>query len=394
MIGAILGDIVGSSREFKPIKTTDFKWIPKGSAFTDDSILSLATLDAVIHQLDFAATYKHWGTTYPSPKGAYGVRFKEWLLSDSNEPYGSYGNGAPMRISPIGWLNLPLDEVLILAEKATACTHNHPEAIKASKTVVEAIWRLNRGAELKDVIPLVANTYGYSLDKSLAEMRPDYRFDESSQGTMPAVLRCLLESKSMESAIRNAVSLGGDADTLASITGALAEVAYPADYKWVCQVLSHVSEPFSNLIFKGLFDDRFRYISKYDVNILKTIQGYKNTRYEIHWNDGIEVVLIDSKPRMNKTTIGIITGYNPHSQILPKEENEARNASLIKKLEEFGCTCFNAFGTDPTGEWEAEKSFAVLGLTKAQITQLAVEFNQHAVVFMEEGMPPELVWCS
>lgn len=394
MIGAILGDIVGSTREFKPIKTTDFKWIPKGSAITDDSILSLSTLDALLHHFDFAKTYKHWGNSFPSPKGAYGARFKEWLLSDSYEPYESYGNGAPMRVSPIGWLNLPLDRTLELAEKATICTHNHPESVKAAKSVTESIWHLNRGVEITELIPQIAKKYGYVIEKSLAEIRPDYRYDESSQGTMPAVFRCLLESKSIESAIRNAVSLGGDADTLASITGALAEAAYPADYKWVCQVLSHVSEPFSDLIFKGLFDNRFRYTSKYDIHILKTIQGYKNTRYEIHWNDGIETVLIDAKPKMNKTTIGIITAYNPLSQVLPIEENEARNMILAQKLEAFGCTYFVAYGKDPSGAWEAEKSFAVLGLTKAQITQLAKEFNQHAIVFVEEGMPPELVWCS
>lgn len=393
MIGSIIGDIVGSTREFKPIKKTEFMWLPKLSGITDDTILTIATADALLNGLDFAKTYKYWGHQYPNPKGAYGVRFKEWLLSESDEPYGSYGNGAPMRVGPIGWLKADLETCLELAKKSAECTHNHEEGIKAAKAVTEVIWLCRNGLPKETAIQNVALKYDYVIDKTLAEMRPDYRFDETSQGTVPVALRCVLEATNFEQAIRLAISMGGDADTLAAITGSMAEVCFPADYACMCEAISYLPFDLSDCLFRFYEDQNFGFDLVYDLALVQWIKSYKKAIYEILWNDKVEVVMLDSKLRINKTTIGLITAANPNSNILTEDENQERNAELKQVLDEMKCTYVGSNGKDVSGSWPEEKGFAVLGLTKDQLIQLAKQFGQNAIVYLEDGKPSELVWC-
>ncbi|TNE73800.1 DUF3293 domain-containing protein [bacterium] len=393
MIGTILGDIVGSTRELRPIKTTDFVWLPKGSSFTDDTILSCATLDSIMNQIPFDLSYKKWGNDYPNPKGGYGNNFKEWLQSENSKPYESKGNGAPMRISSIGWLNTLLENCLQLVEDACNVTHNHPDSLDSAKAVVEVIWRLNHGEELNQAIHKAAEVYQIDISKSLAELRPDTRFDLFAKPTVSAVFHVLLESTSVESTIRNAVSLGGDSDTIASIAGSIAEAAFEMKYKWVCQVLSYTPQRISDLLFDVYHSERFFYKNTYDLNILSHLKGYKNSRYEIHWNDGVESVALDGKLRTNKTSIAILTAQNPESTIFTQEENEQRNECLKKDLLALGCQFVKANSSDPSGNWLPEVGFAVIGLTKQQSVELAKKYNQNAIVYLEEGMPAELVWC-
>lgn len=394
MFSTIIGDIVGSTREFKPIKKTQFTWLPTGSSYTDDTILTLATADAILSGITFTESYRKWAKFYPHPKGAYGARFKEWVNSDSVEPYGSYGNGSAMRIGPIGWLNSDLETILIKAEESAAATHNHPDGIKGAKCIAECIYHFRMGEPIAEVILAMADKYQYDVTKSLAEIRPDYRFDETCQGTVPAAMRSILESLSIEQAIRNAISLGGDADTLASITGSLAEAAFAPDYRFFTQAVSYLPFDMSGVLFQAIQDSRFAYLHRFDSVFIQLIKMYKNAEYEILWNDNSERIRIDGKIVTNKTTIGIITAANPKSVELSSDENDRRNENLKRDLEEIGCKFVDSIAHDPLKIWQQEKGFAVFGLTKMQLVELARKYEQHAIVFLEDGNPSELVWCT
>jgi len=394
MFGTIIGDIVGSTREFKPIKKTQFNWLPNGSSYTDDTILSLATADVFLSNISFVQAYRRWAKFYPNPKGAYGPRFKEWVLSESDLPYGSYGNGSAMRVGPVGWLDSDLDIILQKAYESAISTHSHPEGIKGAQCVAECIYYFRRGEPVAEVILSMSDKYGYDVTKSLAEIRPDYRFDETCQGTIPAALRCVLESLTVEQAIRNAISLGGDADTLAAIAGSMAEAAFPPDYSLMAQALSYLPYEISNIVFQSYSSLQFGYSHRFDSVLINLLKNYKNADYEILWNNQSEKVKIDGKIVSNKTTIGIITAYNPKSIVISDEQNELRNENLKKDLDDLKCTYVKAVSHDPLEVWKAENGFAVLGLTKTQLIQLAKKYEQHAVVFLESGKPSELVWCS
>ncbi|MDW8323395.1 MAG: ADP-ribosylglycohydrolase family protein [Burkholderiales bacterium] len=225
MLGALIGDLVGSAYEFNPIKHKDFEpFIHPQASFTDDSVLTVAVADALLNDRDLATSLKDWGRRYPD--AGYGVRFARWLHSDETAPYGSYGNGAAMRCAPAAWLARSLDEALRLAQHTAAVTHDHPEGIKGAQTTVLAIWLARQGLAADSIRTILARFSGYDLTPSVDELRPDYRFDETCQGTVPAALICALEAEDFEDALRNAVSLGGDADTLAAIAGSVAEALF------------------------------------------------------------------------------------------------------------------------------------------------------------------------
>jgi len=231
MLGAFFGDVVGSVYEWHNIKTKDFPLFRPQSRPTDDSIMTLAVADAILQggsADDFIDALHKWGARYPH--AGYGGRFRNWLQSGDREPYHSWGNGSAMRVSPCGWAAKSLDEAEQLAEKSAAVTHNHPEGIKGAKAVAGAIWLARQAKSVPEakaaVRKYVSETYGYNLNQTLDEIRPDYTFDVSCQGTVPPAVIAFLESTSFEDAIRNAISLGGDSDTLAAITGSIAEAAY------------------------------------------------------------------------------------------------------------------------------------------------------------------------
>jgi ADP-ribosylglycohydrolase len=224
MLGAIAGDIIGSPYEYLGFKKKSFPLFSEKSRFTDDTVQTIAVADALLHHLDLAQTLKAYGRRYPD--AGYGGSFYAWMLSDSMEPYKSWGNGAAMRTSPVGFLMKNETSVIKTAKDCAAVTHNHPEGIKGAQSVSYAIYLARIGKNKEQIRVEISRWFGYDLSKKLKEIRSSYRFDVSCQATVPPAMISFLESDDYESAIRNAISLGGDADTLACIAGGIAEAFY------------------------------------------------------------------------------------------------------------------------------------------------------------------------
>jgi ADP-ribosylglycohydrolase len=210
--------------EFSPIKTTDFELFSARSTFTDDTVLTVALAEAILHDKDYGRTMKEYYRRYPY--AGYGGLFHHWARSEDSRPYNSWGNGAAMRISPVGFAYDTLEEVLERAEYFTAITHNHPEGIKGAHATAAAVFLARKGSSKEEIKAAIESRFGYDLSLSLDEIRPTYAFDVSCQGTVPQAITAFLESRDFEDAIRKAVSLGGDSDTLACITGGIAHAFY------------------------------------------------------------------------------------------------------------------------------------------------------------------------
>jgi ADP-ribosyl-[dinitrogen reductase] hydrolase len=226
MIGAIIGDIAGSTYEFSNCKETDIDLFPTGSTFTDDSILTIATADVLLSGGDYQTVYRRVARMHPDPKGGYGAGFRNWISSDAREPYNSYGNGAAMRVSPVGFACDSLDAVLAEAERSATVTRNHPEGIRGAQATAVAVFMGRTDSSKEEIRSYISSHFGYDLDRTVDAIRPAYRFNESCQGTVPEAIVAFLDSEDYESAIRLAISLGGDADTLACIAGAIAQAFY------------------------------------------------------------------------------------------------------------------------------------------------------------------------
>ena len=247
MLGAIIGDIVGSRYEFANIRTTAFELFTPYNNFTDDTICTIAIADALLRGKSFKESLLYWCRKYPTPMGAYGARFAQWVHSTDPQPYHSFGNGSAMRVAPCGWLG-SLDEVLEAAQKSAACTHDHPEGIKGAQCVAHAIALALGGSSKEEIRKIAAQTYGYDLSTSCEALRGSYSFDETCQGTIPQAFICFLESQDFESALRLAVSIGGDSDTLAAITGGIAEAYYGIPKEIEQKALSYLTEEFREVV--------------------------------------------------------------------------------------------------------------------------------------------------
>ena len=228
MWGAIIGDIVGSRFEFKrtSMKSKDFDFFGAECDYTDDTVCTAAVAEILLDNRPAAETLQAWCRRHPCR--GYGGMFSGWIRLVNPEPYNSYGNGSAMRVSPAAFLNRnrPLEEALRASDRVTAVTHNHPEGMKGARATTHAIWLGFLGTEPAQIRRTVEREYGYDLSRTVDEIRPGYFFDETCQGTVPEALACALASVSFEDAIRNAISLGGDADTLAAIAGPIAEVLH------------------------------------------------------------------------------------------------------------------------------------------------------------------------
>lgn len=224
MLGAIAGDVIGSPYEHRPIKTKDFPLFQDASRFTDDSVLTVAIAQAILEGRGYAQAVRELGRRYP--QAGYGGWFRQWLASDEAGPYHSWGNGSAMRVSPVGWAFDEVERVMKQAERSAAITHDHPEGIKGAQATALAVFGARTGWERPRLRREIESRFGYDLSESLDDLRPDYQFDVSCQGTVPPAIRCYLEAADFEDAVRNAVSLGGDSDTLACIAGAIAEAGF------------------------------------------------------------------------------------------------------------------------------------------------------------------------
>lgn len=224
MLGAITGDIIGSTFEFLGEKNYDFWLFPHGSSFTDDTVLTVAVAEALLTGKDYVDTFKEFSRRHPDR--AYGSHYFQWMMSDKRAPYYSWGNGSAMRVSPVAWARDTLEDVLDEAERCAAVTHDHPEAIKGAQAVAMAIFLARSGAEKSEIKARVTSRFGYDLNRTPETIRPTYKFDISCMGSVPESIISFLASESYEDAVRIAVSLGGDADTMAAITGGIAEAFY------------------------------------------------------------------------------------------------------------------------------------------------------------------------
>jgi len=235
MYSAILGDIIGSPFEFdRGDKTKDFKLFSRRSHFTDDSVMTLAVCeallkvgqDATVKEIEDAviSSMQSWGRRYPH--AGYGGYFRRWLTACHPEPYNSFGNGSAMRVSAVGWLYDSLENTRTVAKATANVTHNHPEGIKGAEATASAIFMARNGSSKEEIKKYIENEFHYDLNRTLDEIRPSYHMDETCQKTVPEAIIAFLEAKDFEDAIRNAVSLGGDTDTLGAITGSIAEAYY------------------------------------------------------------------------------------------------------------------------------------------------------------------------
>lgn len=253
MIGAIIGDIVGSVYEWNNIKTKDFSLFNSECFFTDDTVMTLAIAEGLMNGAgaeDFIAAMKKYGRLYPD--SGYGGCFGSWLFSDDTNPYNSWGNGSAMRVSPVAWSFDTLSEVEHYAEVSAAVTHNHPEGIKGAQATAASIFLARKRKSKDDIKAYIETKYSYDLSRTLDEIRLDYRFNESCQETVPQAITAFLESVNFEDAIRNAISLGGDSDTLAAITGSIAEAAYNIPEEIKDKALTILDERLINVYKKFL----------------------------------------------------------------------------------------------------------------------------------------------
>ncbi|AEV67451.1 ADP-ribosylglycohydrolase family protein [Acetivibrio clariflavus] len=273
MLGAIAGDIIGSLFEWNNVKTVDFELFNSQSRFTDDTVMTIAIADAILNRLShnnyivneieaekiYAYKLKEYGRKYPNV--GYGRMFEQWLSSEELKPYNSYGNGSAMRVSPIGFAFDTLEDVLEEAKRSAVVTHNHKEGIKGAQAVAGAVFLARTGNSKKDIKDFIEKKFGYNLNQHLDDIRPNYKFDSSCQGSVPQAIIAFLESENFEDAIRKAISIGGDSDTIACIAGGIAQAYYGE--------------------IPGFIVDRVRLILDSE---LKRILNTFNDRYEIGIN--------------------------------------------------------------------------------------------------------------
>ena len=250
MTGAILGDIVGSRYEFDNIKTKDFELFDKKCFFTDDSVMTAAVAEALMgyqhidednieeFKRDLVSIMHEIGRKYPD--SGYGGHFLAWILCGQKNPYNSYGNGSAMRVSPVGWYAKKLSEAEMIAKATAEVSHNHPEGIKGAVATAGAVFLARSKASMEEIKKYISNYY--EIDFTIDELRTYYDYDVTCQGTVPQAMQAFFESVSFEDAVRNAISIGGDSDTIAAITGAVAEGYYGIPEELQETALSYLDE--------------------------------------------------------------------------------------------------------------------------------------------------------
>lgn len=237
---------MGSRWEFNPTNDYNFEWLSEKNGFTDDTICTVAVADALLKDRDFGESIHNWCNRYPHPMGGYGGRFAQWVYSDNPAPYYSFGNGAAMRVSPVSWEAESKDEALELAALTAAITHNHPEGIKGAQTVALAIYDARQGMPVKSILKDCVQFSGYDISIQLEDVQN--KFDETCQGTVPVALWIIGQSTDFEDAIRRAVSLGADADTLGATVGSIAEAVWGIPKEMKREVVGYLPDEMRTLV--------------------------------------------------------------------------------------------------------------------------------------------------
>ena len=258
MIGSIAGDMVGSVYEFRNWKggKDGFSLFSDKSQFTDDTVLSVATADCVLNNLDFTETYQKYARMFRN--AGYGGFFRRWIDLENPQPYNSYGNGSAMRISPIGFAYDTLEETLEMAKKSAEVTHNHPEGIKGAQAVASAMFLARTGKTKEEIKSFIEDTFEYDLSRTIAEIKPQYWFQATCQGSVPEAITCFLESTDYESCIRLAIWLGGDCDTTGCMAGGIAQAFYGG-------VPEHIANQAYKLLDERLLDIVVQFNNKFNL---------------------------------------------------------------------------------------------------------------------------------
>lgn len=267
MYGAIIGDIVGSRFEFdRGNKSKVFDLFTSECEFTDDTVMTIAVAEALLNagknadeqtvKSELVMSMKKWGQAYPN--AGYGARFIDWVLTDDPKPYGSYGNGSGMRVSPAGWLYDTVERTREIARWTSEVTHNHPEGVKGAESTAAAIFMARNGCSKEDIHKYLEEEFDYDLSRTLEVIRPAYHHVEDCMHTMPEAFECFLESESYEDCLRNVVSIGGDTDTLGAIAGAIAEAFWgvPTEFiskadEYLDSIFDETLERFSQAVKSG-----------------------------------------------------------------------------------------------------------------------------------------------
>lgn len=261
MFGAIVGDIAGSTYERTNFKFEGCQLFAPHSQFTDDTVLTLATAEHFISGDSYAQVYRKFGRDYPN--AGYGANFSAWTRSDNPQPYNSWGNGSAMRASPIAWVANDLGWALDEAKKSAEVTHDHPEGIKGAQAVVCVIFLALQGYSKDTIRQEITDRFEYNLDRTLDDIRPGYLFDVSCQGSVPEAIIAFLESTDFESAIRKAISLGGDSDTIASISGSIAHAFYGDIPDWMTEYCNEQLDMFLKCVLEDFW-------KKYPQKLMRT----------------------------------------------------------------------------------------------------------------------------
>jgi ADP-ribosylglycohydrolase len=247
MLGAIGGDVIGSVYERRNTKQMDFPLFGKYSRFTDDTVLTIAIAEAILHETEYTKSLKNFGRKFPD--AGYGESFSKWIFETTNKPYNSYGNGSAMRVSPIGFAFSRAEEVLLEAKKSAEVSHNHPEGIKGAQATALAIFLARTGVNKESIREEIGGRFGYDLNRTVDDIRPSYKFDVSCQGSVPEAIIAFLDSENYEDSIRKSISLGGDSDTIACITGGISQAFYKIiPPELVCDIRLRLPQEFLDII--------------------------------------------------------------------------------------------------------------------------------------------------
>jgi ADP-ribosylglycohydrolase len=254
MLGAIVGDVIGSVYEARPVKQYDFDFFIPGTTYTDDTVLTVAIADAILHNKGYDDMLLQYGRRYPD--AGYGRSFHEWLHSPNPAPYNSWGNGSAMRVSPVGFAFDSNVMVMEEARKTALVTHNHPEGIKGAQATALSVYLARSGYRKDHIRHEIQTLFHYDLERSLDDIRANYTYTLSCQGSVPEAIIAFLESTDYEDAIRKSISIGGDADTMACITGGIAQAYYNfIPVELITTVTEYLPDEFLDVI--DTFEKRF-----------------------------------------------------------------------------------------------------------------------------------------
>ena len=337
MYGAILGDIIGSPFEFdRGDKTKDFKLFSRRSHFTDDSVMTLAVCeallkvgqDATVKEIEdtVISSMQSWGRRYPHE--GYGGYFRRWLTARHPEPYNSFGNDSAMRVSAAGWLYDSLEKTRVVAKATANVTHNHPEGIKGAEATASAIFMARNGSSKEEIKKYIENEFHYDLNRTLDEIRPSFHMDETCQKTVPEAIIAFLEARNFEDAIRNAVSLGGDTDTLGAITGSIAEAYFGISETLISECRNRINKDMRDVV------DAFYSLVREDdsPNTNQMIEKAINQYYVHNDKEGM-ILFIDMMINTMKQGGEFIVPYITKNSFLSKEQINSINIGDIFTLD-------------------------------------------------------------